>query len=222
MLLSKLRDVVWKCNQELPENGLVRMTNGNVSGRDQESGLVAIKPSGVAYEDLSPDNMVIVDLDGHVIEGDLLPSVDTITHLYIYRHREDVNGIVHTHSPYACVFAAMNKPIPATLTSCGLIGGHVPLGGYFPPLGDSKIGEEMLRVIGDRLAVVMKNHGVFTIGRTPAQATQVAVEVEEMAKVTHFAMLHSGPTILTDAQIGVMVNLYSNDYGQDRKTKLIG
>lgn len=216
MLLEKLREVVWKCNLELPKNDLVKMTSGNVSGRDPASGLVVIKPSGVAYEDLTPEAMVVVDLDGRVIEGDLLPSVDTITHLYVYKHRSDVNGVVHTHSIYAGIFAVLNKPIPATLTSCGLIGGNVPLGGYYPPLADGKIGEEMLRVIGNSLAVVMKNHGVFTIGATAAQATRVAVEVEDMAKVTYFAMLCGEPSILTDAQIDVMVRQYRDNYGQVR------
>lgn len=218
MLLTELRQEVWRCNLELPKNDLVKMTSGNVSGRDPASGLVVIKPSGVAYEELTPQNMVIVDLDGQVIEGELLPSVDTVTHLYVYKNRDDINGMVHTHSTYACVFAVLNKPIPATLTTCGLIGGHVPLGGYYPPLGDSKIGEEMLRVVGDSLAVVMKNHGVFTIGKTASVATRVAIEVEDMAKVSYFAMLYGEPTILTDDQIDVIIKQYRDDYGQNRKT----
>ncbi len=219
MLLPELRQEVWRCNLELPKNALAKMTSGNVSGRDPASGLMVIKPSGVAYENLAPENMVVVDLDGQVIEGDLLPSVDTVTHLYVYKHRSDVHGMVHTHSTYACIFAVLNKPIPATLTSCGLIGGHVPLGGYYPPLTDSRIGEEMMRVIGDSLAVVMKNHGVFTIGATPSQATRVAVEVEDMARVSYFAMLYGEPSILTDAEVEVMVNQYKHNYGQVRKSK---
>ena len=216
MKLAKLRQEVWRCNLELPRNDLVKMTSGNVSGRDPESGLVVIKPSGIPYDDLTPDSMVIVNLDGDVIEGNLLPSVDVTTHLYVYRHRDDVNGVVHTHSTYACVFAVLNRPIPATLTTSGLIGGSVPLGDYYPPLNDGKIGEEMLRVIGDRLAVVMKNHGVFAIGKNPNQATRVAVEVEDMAKVTCFAMMHGEPVELTNKQIEVMIKQYSEDYGQER------
>ena len=217
MLLEKLRNVVCQCNLDLLKNDLVKMTNGNVSGRDPESGLVVIKPSGVSYEELTPEKMVVVDLDGKAVEGDLLPSVDTSTHVTVYRHRRDVNGMVHTHSVYAGVFAVLHKPIPATLTSCGLIGGGVPLGGYYPPLGDGKIGEEVLRVIGNSLAVVMENHGVFTIGATPAQATRVAVEVEDMAKVSYLAMLAGEPTVLTDAQVAGMVKQYDNNYGQTRK-----
>lgn len=216
MILAELRQEVWRCNLELPKNDLVKMTSGNVSGRDPETGLVVIKPSGIPYDELTPDNMVVVNLTGEVVEGDLLPSVDVSTHLYVYRHKDDVYGVVHTHSTYACVFAVLNKPVPATLTSCGLIGGHVPLGDYYPPLNDGKIGKEMLRVIGDSLAVVMKNHGVFTIGKTPGQATRVAVEVEDMAKVTYFAMMNGEPVILTNKQIKVMIKQYSEGYGQER------
>ena len=115
MLLPELREEVWHCNLALPKNDLVKMTSGNVSGRDPESGLVVIKPSGVAYENLSPKDLVIVNLDGEVIEGDLLPSVDTTTHLHIYRHRDDIHGMVHTHSTYACVFAISEQTYPANI-----------------------------------------------------------------------------------------------------------
>lgn len=216
MSLELLRQEVWRCNLELPKNDLVRMTSGNVSGRDPETGLVVIKPSGIPYEDLRPEDLIVLSLDGEVIEGDLLPSVDTSTHLYVYRHRPEIHGVVHTHSTYACVFAILNKPIPATLTTCGLIGGEVPLGEYYPPLNDGKIGQEMLRVMGSSLGVVMKNHGVFTIGQTPSQATRVAVEVEDMAKATCFAMMLGNPVSLSAEQIEVMVKQYREDYGQDR------
>jgi L-ribulose-5-phosphate 4-epimerase len=217
MILSELRHEVWRCNLDLPKNDLVKMTSGNVSARDPESGLVVIKPSGIAYEELTPEKLVVVNLEGEVIEGDLLPSVDTVTHLYVYKNRDDIHGVVHTHSTYACIFAVLHKPIPATLTTCGLIKGHVPLGDYYPPLADGKIGEEMLRVIGDGLAVVMKNHGVFTIGGSASQATRVAVEVEDMAKVTCFAMMLGKPHLLTEEEIEVMIKQYDHDYGQTRK-----
>ena len=119
MLLEDLREIVWKCNLELPKNDLVKMTSGNVSGRDPESGLVVIKPSGYSFEELTPEHMVVVDMDGRVVEGNLKPSTDTDTHLYVYQHRPDVFGIVHTHSPYASSFAALGQPIPACLTTCG-------------------------------------------------------------------------------------------------------
>jgi L-ribulose-5-phosphate 4-epimerase len=212
--LQALREEVWRCNLELPKNGLVKMTSGNVSGRDPETHLVVIKPSGIAYEDLSPQNMVIVDLDGVIIEGDLIPSIDTASHLYVYRNRPDVFGMVHTHSPYATSFAVLNQPIPMCVTTAGLVGKSIPLGGYVPPVGAEDIGREILRVIGDSLAVIMRSHGVFTIGRSASQATRVAVEVEEIAKIAHLAMLRGTPIELTEEQVAVTMWVYNSKYGQ--------
>ncbi len=218
-MLQELRQEVWRCNLELPTNDLVKMTSGNVSGRDAATGLVVIKPTGVPYEELSPENLVVVSLDGQVVEGEYAPSIDTTTHLYVYRHRPDVFGMVHTHSPYASSFAVLGQPIPACLTTCGLVGGEVPLGGYYPPVGDDCIGVEMLRVIGSSLAVIMQSHGVFTIGDSPAQATRVAVEVEEIAKITHLAMLRGTPIRLTDEQVAVMARNYNENYGQANRAR---
>ncbi len=213
MLLEQLREIVWKCNLELPKNGLVKMTSGNVSGRDPETGYVVIKPSGYSFEEMTPAHMVVVDLDCRVVEGDLKPSTDTDTHLYVYQHRPDVFGIVHTHSPYASSFAALGQPIPACLTASAMLGGEIPLGGY-APIGGADIGQEIIDKIGRALAIVMQNHGVFTIGSSPQQATKMAVEVEEIAKITHLAMLRGQPILLTTEQIDYMVNLYQNVYGQ--------
>jgi L-ribulose-5-phosphate 4-epimerase len=213
MLLERLREIVWQCNLELPKNGLVKMTSGNVSGRDPQTGLVVIKPSGISYGALTPANMVVVDPDGRVVEGELKPSTDTATHLYVYRHRPEVFGVVHTHSPYATSFAALGQPIPACLTACGMLGGEIPLGGY-TPIGGAEIGQEIIDKIGRALAIVMQNHGVFTIGASPQQATKLAVEVEEVAKITHLAMLRGQPIELTPGQVKCMVALYRDDYGQ--------
>jgi len=213
MLLEQLREIVWKCNLELPKNDLVRMTSGNVSGRDRETGLVVIKPSGYSYEEMKPEHMVVVDLSGQVLEGNLKPSVDTDAHLYVYQHRPDVFGIVHTHSPYASSFAALGQPIPACLTACAMLGGEIPIGGY-APIGGEKIGQEIIDKIGRSLAIVMQNHGVFTIGSSPQEATKMAVEVEEIAKITHLAMLRGQPIILSADQIEQMVDFYGNKYGQ--------
>jgi L-ribulose-5-phosphate 4-epimerase len=213
MLLEALREEVWQCNLELPKNDLVKMTSGNVSGRDPTSGMVVIKPSGYRYEDLTPAHMVIVDLEGRVVEGDLKPSVDTDTHLYVYRHRADVLGMAHTHSPYASTFAALGQPIPACLTASAMLGGEVPLGGYVP-IGGEAIGAEIVRKIGRSLAIIMQNHGVFTVGRDARQATKMAVEVEEIAKITHLAMTRGNPIILTREQINQMISLYADQYGQ--------
>jgi L-ribulose-5-phosphate 4-epimerase len=214
MLLEQLREIVWKCNLELPKNDLVKMTSGNVSGRDRETGLVVIKPSGYSYEEMRPEHMVVVDLSGQVVEGYLKPSVDTDTHLYVYQHRPDVFGMVHTHSPYASTFAVLGQPIPACLTACAMLGGEIPLGG-FAPIGGEAIGQEIIDKIGRSLAIVMQNHGVFTIGSSPQEATKMAVEVEEIAKITHLAMLRGQPIQLSSDQIDQMVDLYGNKYGQE-------
>lgn len=213
MALEALRQEVWKCNLDLPKNGLVKMTSGNVSGRDPETGLVVIKPSGFSYEEMTPAHMVVVNMEGDVIEGRLKPSVDTATHLYIYRNRPDVFGVAHTHSPYASSFAALGQSIPACLTTTAMLGGEIPLGGYVP-IGGEAIGEEIIRRIGPSLAIVMQNHGVFTIGRSARQATKMAVEVEEIAHITHLALLRGQPIMLTPEQIAEVSDLYTNTYGQ--------
>lgn len=213
MILEQLREEVWKCNLELPKNGLVRMTSGNVSGRDPETNLVVIKPSGYKFEDLTPADLVVVDLEENVVEGHLKPSMDTATHLYVYRHRPDVFGVAHTHSPYAGIFAALGEPIRPCLTACAMLGGEVPLGDYVA-VGGAGIGKEIVRKIGDSLAIIMQNHGVFTIGPSASVATKMAVEVEDIAKITHFAMLRGEPIWLTPEQVAEMAYLYTHLYGQ--------
>jgi L-ribulose-5-phosphate 4-epimerase len=212
-MLEQLREEVWHCNLELPENDLVKMTSGNVSGRDPETNLVVIKPSGYRYEDLTPAHLVIVDLEGNIVEGDFKPSTDTETHLYVYRHRSDVFGMAHTHSTYAGVFAALGEPIRPCLTTCAMLGGEVPLGEYVA-VGGEGIGKEIVKKIGNALAIIMQNHGVFTIGASASVATKMAVEVEEIAKITHLAMLRGEPVWLTAEQIAEMAHLYTFDYGQ--------
>jgi L-ribulose-5-phosphate 4-epimerase len=212
-MLEELRQVVWECNLELPKYKLVVMTSGNVSGRDPKTGYVVIKPSGYSYEKLTPEDLVVVDLYGNVIEGYLKPSVDTDTHLYIYRNRPDVGGIVHTHSTFASTFAVLGEPIPPCLTASAMLGGEVPIG-KFVAIGGEEIGKELLAKIGDKLAIIMQNHGVFTIGKDAHQATKVAIEIEEIAKITYFALLRGNPIILTEEQIKETQGLYDNIYGQ--------
>jgi L-ribulose-5-phosphate 4-epimerase len=213
MLLEELREIVCKCNQDLPKHNLVEMTSGNVSGRDPESGLVVIKPSGVSFEALTPAHMVVVDLDGKVVEGDLKVSTDTDTHLYVYRGRPDIFGMVHTHSPYASTFAVLGQPIPACLTASAMLGGEVPLGGY-APIGGEDIGQEILDKIGRAWAIVMQSHGVFTIGRSAQNATKVAIELEGIARIIHMAMSRGEPIVLPEKEVDYMVDLYENRYGQ--------
>lgn len=213
-MLEKLREEVCRCNKMLPEHGLVVMTSGNVSGRDPETGYVVIKPSGYSYDQMTAADMLVLDLDGNVIEGEYKTSVDTETHLYVYRHRPDVRGIVHTHSTFCSTFAALAQPIPACLTTSSMLGGEIPLG-KFVPIGGKEIGEEIVASIGDKLAIIMQNHGVFTIGRDAAQATKMAIEVEEIAKITYLALLRGQPAILSEEDLHKTQYLYQNDYGQE-------
>lgn len=214
MMLDKLRQEVWRMNLELPKAGLVTWTSGNVSGRDRETGYVVIKPSGVRYEQLQPEDLVVVDLQGQVIEGRLSPSVDTATHLYVYRHRPDVGGVVHTHSPYATSLAALGKPIPVYLTAIAdEFGGPIPVGAY-APIGEEEIGREIVRAIGDSSAILMKNHGVFTIGPTATAATKAAVMVEDTAKTVHLALLLGQPDEIPPEEVARAHRRYVDKYGQ--------
>ena len=213
MMFEELRQEVFECLLELPKSRLVTMSSGTISGRDPETNLVVIKPSGFRYDKLTPTDLVVVDLDGQVVEGNLRPSSDTGTHLYIYRHRPDIIGIVHTHSPYANVFGVMGKPIPPCVTSAAMLGGEIPLGGYVPVGGD-EIGAEMLKKIGDSPAIVMQSHGVYTISDSSVwKATVLAAEVEEIAKIAHLAMLHGEPIILTSEQVAEFQEIYNTLYG---------
>ncbi len=213
MLLEQLRYEARKHNLELPKYGLVVMTSGNISGRDPEIGLVVIKPSGISYDEMTPGDMVVVDPEGKVVEGHLKPSTDTATHLYVYRRRPDVFGIGHTHSTYASSFAALGRTIPAVLTTSAMLGGEIPCGGY-ATIGGEQIGAEIVRAIGAARAVLMQNHGVFTIGDSPRQAAKMAIEVEEIAKITHLALLKGEPIRLTPAQLAETGDMYANVYGQ--------
>lgn len=213
-MIEALREEIYRLHLELPRNHLVTWTSGNVSGRDPETGYVVIKPSGVRYENLEPEHMVVVDLEGHVIEGDHKPSSDTATHLYIYRHRPDVGGIVHTHSPYATAFAAVGQPIPVCLTAIAdEFGGPIPCGG-FALIGGEDIGREVVRSIGDSLAILMKNHGVFTIGPDPTAAVKAAVMVEDVARTVFIARQLGEPEAIPEEAVRRLRRRYAEEYGQ--------
>lgn len=214
MLEEALRDQICSLHSELVLNRLVAWTSGNVSGRNPDTGLVVIKPSGIRYERLTPQNMVVVDLDGTVVEGDLKPSSDTFAHVYVYRHRQDVNGVVHTHSDYATAWAAVGRPIPAVLTAiCDEFGGPIPVGEYAAIGGDS-IGREIVRSIGHSPAILMKNHGVFTIGRTPDDAVKAAVMVEDVARTVFHALQLGVPEQIPATEIARAHQRYVEEYGQ--------
>jgi L-ribulose-5-phosphate 4-epimerase len=213
MKLEKLRQEVYESLMELPKNRLVTMHSGTVSGRDPASGWIVIKPSGFRYDRLTPDDLLVIDPDGHCLEGKLRPSSDTETHLYMYNNLPDIHGIVHTHSPYASIFAVLGKPIPPVMTSAALLGGEIPIGGY-APVGGEDIGSEIMAKIGNCSAIVMQNHGVYAFAPTVWKATIIAVEVEDLAKIAHYAMLHGDPYVLSQAQVEEFQNIYASLYGQ--------
>ncbi len=213
-MLESLREEVYRANLELPKNNLVVWTGGNVSGRDPRTGYVVIKPSGVPYAELAPENMVVVDLEGKTVEGALKPSSDTFAHVYIYRQRSDVNGVAHTHSTFATAFAALGRPIPASLTAiCDEFGGPVPCGRY-ARVGTDEIGREVVKSIGKSPAILLKNHGVFTIGPTPEAAVKAAVMVEDVARTMYFALLLGEPAEIPPEEIERAHRRYLEEYGQ--------
>jgi L-ribulose-5-phosphate 4-epimerase len=210
----KERQLLAELHQQLWDAGLVIWTGGNISQR-VEGGFL-IKPSGVMYHELTADAMVLCDLDGHVIEGTRSPSSDTAAHAYVYRNMPEVGGVVHTHSNYACGFAAAEKSIPCVLTAIAdEFGGDIPLG-PFVIIGDDSIGRGIVDTLsGHRSpAVLMRQHGVFTIGKNGKDALKAAVMCEDAAKSVSIAMQVGEPQRLPDAVIDALFNRYQNVYGQ--------
>jgi len=213
-MLEALREELYALHLELPRQNLVAWTSGNISARDLATGYVVIKPSGVRYEALRPEHMVVVDLAGAIIEGHLKPSSDTASHLYIYRHRPDVGGIVHTHSSYATAFAAANRPIPVYLTAMAdEFGGPIPVGG-FALIGGEEIGQVVLACIGSSPAILLKNHGVFTIGPNAEAAVKAAVMVEDVARTTWLALQIGQPDEIPADAVAKLHHRYTHVYGQ--------
>ena len=213
-MLDKLKEKLVELHLELPKYNLVVWTGGNVSARDPETGLVAIKASGIRYEEMRPEHMVVVDLNGKVVEGGYKPSSDVYSHLYVYKHRPDVGGVVHTHSTYATAFAAVNKPIPVVLTAIAdEFGGPIPCGG-FAVIGDEAIGKVVVECIGKSPAVLLKNHGVFTIGKDAKAAVKAAVMTEDNAKTVWLAMQIGTPDEIPQADVEKLHDRYKNVYGQ--------
>jgi L-ribulose-5-phosphate 4-epimerase len=188
----------------------------NVSARVPGEDLMVIKPSGVSYVDLAPEAMVVCDLEGNVVEGDLSPSSDTAAHAYVYRHRPDVGGVVHTHSTYASAWAARGEAIPCVLTAMAdEFGGEIPAG-PFALIGGDDIGRGIVETLaGHRSpAVLMRNHGVFTIGATARAAVKAAVMTEDVARTVHLARTLGTPVPMEDKDIDALYDRYQNVYGQ--------
>jgi len=213
-MLEKLKEDLVQLHLELPKNNLVMWTGGNVSARDPETGLVVIKASGIRYEDMGPEHMVVVEMDGKVVEGDFKPSSDVHSHLYIYKHRPDVFGVVHTHSRFATAFAAVGKPIPCVLTAIAdEFGGPIPCGG-FALIGDEAIGKVVVESIGKSPAVLLKNHGVFTIGKNATGAVKAAVMTEDVAATVWMALQIGTPDVIPQDDVDKLHDRYTQVYGQ--------
>ena len=214
MILESLRKEVCLANKALVENKLVTWTSGNVSGRDLKTGLIVVKPSGVDFQTLNPQNMVVVDINGNVVEGDLKPSVDTETHLYVFKNRADVMAVVHTHSNFATGFAALGKDIPCVLTAmCDEFGGSIPCTPYCQ-IGGDEIGKAIVNYAGSSLAVLIQNHGVFTVGKSVNEALKAAVMCEDIAKTVYIAKTLGEPLSIPEEEIKRAHKRYVDKYGQ--------
>jgi L-ribulose-5-phosphate 4-epimerase len=213
-MLENLKKELVELHQELPKNDLVRWTGGNVSARDPKTGLVVIKASGIRFEDMKPKHMVVLNMEGKMVEGDFKPSSDVYSHIYIYKHRPDVNGVVHTHSRYATAFAAVGKSIPCVLTAMGdEFGGPIPCGG-FALIGDEAIGKVVIESIGKSPSVLLKSHGVFAVGKSAEAAVKAAVMTEDVAATVWLAMQIGTPEIIPQEDVDKLHYRYTNVYGQ--------
>ena len=207
---------VAELHAELVRNGLVAWTSGNISARVPGTDLLVIKPSGVAYTDLTGESMVVCDLSGTRVSGELSPSSDTASHAYIYRHMPEVGGVVHTHSRYATAWAARGEPIPCVITAMAdEFGGEIPLG-PFAPIGGEEIGRAVVTTLsGHRSpAVLLRSHGVFTVGATARDAVKAAVMCEDAACTVHLASVMGPVTPLPPDQIDALYRRYQDEYGQ--------
>lgn len=214
---EKLRNEVWKANLGIFRAGLVTMHSGNASGIDRQRGLVLIKPSGMDYDTLRPSDLAVTDLEGRKVRGKWKPSVDLCHHLFLYRHRPEIGGIVHTHSNYATSFAALGRPIPVCLTAIAdEFGAEIPCAPYVDNVGDH-IGEAILECMGNSPAVLLANHGAFAFGPTPRAALKAAVMLEDVAKTVHLASLLGQPEPLPSEEARKWFERYHSTYGQSKK-----
>ena len=214
--VDRLKSELAALHALLPANNLVAWTAGNVSARVPGADLLVIKPSGVVYDELTADAMVVTDFDGTLVEGSRSPSSDTFAHGYVYAHMPHVGGVVHTHSDYATAWAARREPIPCVLTMMAdEFGGDIPVG-PFALIGDDAIGRGIVATLsGSRSpAVLMAAHGPFTIGKDAAAAVKAAVLCEDVARTVHLARQYGEPQRLDQSDIDSLYNRYQNVYGQ--------
>ena len=228
--ITRARQEVCSLHGSLVDNGLVAWTSGNISARVAGAGpggtdLMVIKPSGISYDDLTPESMVLCDLSGTAVAGEhLQPSSDTAAHAYVYRHMPHVGGVVHTHSAYATAWAARGEPIPCVLTAqADEFGGEIPVG-PFAIIGDDSIGRGIVATLsGHRSrAVLMRSHGVFTIGPSARTALKAAVMCEDVARTVHLARVLGDPIPLAREDIDALHDRYQNVYGQTERPTRTG
>lgn len=214
--IAEVRETVARLHAELPRWELVVWTAGNVSQRLTSAPLFVIKPSGVTYDELTAESMVVCDLDGNLVDGTRNPSSDTAAHAYVYRNMDRVGGVVHTHSTYATAWAARAEPVPCVLTMMAdEFGGDVPVG-PFALIGDDSIGKGIVDTLSSSRspAVLMRNHGPFTIGKDAKAAVKAAVMVEEVARTVHISRQLGEPTRIPQEQIDSLYDRYQNVYGR--------
>jgi L-ribulose-5-phosphate 4-epimerase len=218
--VQALRQQVADLHAELTRNGLVAWTAGNVSARVPGRDLLVIKPSGVSYDELSAGTMVVTDLDGELVDGAHAPSSDTAAHAYVYRHMPEVGGVVHTHSTYATAWAARGEAIPCVLTMVAdEFGGDIPVG-PFALIGDESIGAGIVATLRSSRsrAVLMQNHGPFTVGKDARSAVKTAVLLEDVARTVHIARQHGEPVPIAQEHVDALYARYQNVYGQPQTT----
>jgi L-ribulose-5-phosphate 4-epimerase len=214
--LDGLRRAVCDLHAELPRNGLVAWTSGNLSARVPGAELMAIKASGVPYDELTPAAIVVCDLDGDLVDGELAPSSDAAAHGYVYRHMPEVGGVAHTHSAYATAWAIRGEPIPCVMTAMAdEFGGAIPVG-PFALIGDEEIGRGVVETLaGHRSpAVLMRSHGVFALGEGPRAALKAAVMCEDVARTVHLARALGPVEALEPEAVDALYDRYQNVYGQ--------
>ncbi len=221
--VARTREVVATLHAELPRWELIVWTAGNVSQRVQvdpagpsAADLLVIKPSGVTYDELTPESMVVCDLDGTLVDGTRSPSSDTAAHAYVYTHMPEVGGVVHTHSTYATAWAARAEPVPCVLTMMAdEFGGPIPIG-PFALIGDDSIGRGIVETLRESRspAVLMQNHGPFTIGKDAKAAVKAAVMVEEVARTVHISRQLGDPLPIPQDKVDSLYARYQNVYGQ--------
>ena len=215
--VATLREQVAALHTVLTRNQLVVWTAGNVSARVPGAELLVIKPSGVAYDDITAESMVVADFDGQLVDGDHAPSSDTAAHAYVYRHLDHVGGVVHTHSTYACAWAAVRQPVPCCLTMMAdEFGGPIPIG-PFALIGDDSIGRGIVETLRNSRspAVLMANHGPFTVGRDASAAVKAAVMCEDVCRSAYLAHHLGTPVLIEQDDIDSLYSRYQNVYGQN-------